>query len=56
MSRLWTSGVTALLLMACPSVVMAQEAVLAYQRAVAHVCQKKVTPEMIRLEALSRSV
>jgi len=32
-----------------PSATVAQEAVLAYQRAVAQVCQKKVTPEMIRL-------
>ena len=32
-----------------PSAAVAQETVLAYQRAVAQVCQKKVTPEMIRL-------
>jgi hypothetical protein len=32
-----------------PSATVAQEAVLAYQRAVAQVCQKKVTPETIRL-------
>ena len=32
-----------------PSAAAAQEAVLAYQRAIAQVCQKKVTAEMPRL-------
>ena len=32
-----------------PSAAAAQEAVLAYQRAIAQVCQKKVTAEMARL-------
>jgi hypothetical protein len=32
-----------------PSAAVAQGAVLAYQRVVAQVCQKKVTPEMIHL-------
>ncbi len=49
MSRLCTLGVTAVLLAVLPSAAVAQEAVLAYQRAIAAVCQKKVTPEMIRL-------
>ncbi len=49
MSRLCTLGVTAVLLAVLPSAAVAQEAVLAYQRAIAQVCQKKVTPEMIRL-------
>ena len=55
MSRLCTLGVTAVLLAVLPSAAVAQEAVLAYQRAIAQVCQKKVTPEMIRLyqEALT---
>lgn len=39
----------ALLGVVLPSAAVAQEAVLAYQRAIAQVCQKKVTPEMIRL-------
>ena len=49
MSRLCTLSVTAVLLAVLPSAAVAQEAVLAYQRAIAQVCQKKVTPEMIRL-------
>ena len=40
---------TALLGAVLPSTAVAQEAVLAYQRAVAQVCQKKVTLEMIHL-------
>ena len=32
-----------------PVAAVAQEAVQAYQRAIAQICQKKVTPEMIRL-------
>ena len=40
---------TALFGAVLPSAAVAQEAVLAYQRAVAQVCQKKVTPEMIHL-------
>jgi hypothetical protein len=49
MSRLCTLGVTAVLLAVLSSAAVAQEAVLAYQRAIAQVCEKKVTPEMIRL-------
>ena len=49
MSRLCTLGAAAVLLVASPSAAVSQGAVLAYQRAVAQVCQKKVTPEMIRL-------
>jgi len=42
--------VMAVLLGAVPaSAAAAQEAVLAYQRAIAQVCQKKVTAEMTRL-------
>lgn len=48
MSRLWTLAVTVLLI-GSPSAAVAQEAALAYQRAVAQVCQKNVTPEMTRL-------
>lgn len=39
----------AMLVTALPSAVPAQEAVLAYQRAIAQVCQKKITAEMTRL-------
>jgi hypothetical protein len=39
----------ALLGVVLPSAGVAQEAVLAYQRAIAQVCQKKVTAEMTRL-------
>ena len=46
---LGTVMVAALLGAVLPSAAVAQEAVLAYQRAIAQVCQKKVTPEMIRL-------
>lgn len=41
--------IVALLGAVLPSTAVAQEVVLAYQRAIAQVCQKKVTPEMIRL-------
>lgn len=41
--------IVALLGAVLPSAAVAQEAVLAYQRTIAQVCQKKVTPEMIRL-------
>ena len=41
--------VAAVLVTALGSAAAAQEAVLAYQRAIAQVCQKKVTAEMTRL-------
>jgi hypothetical protein len=46
--RLRALGAVALLAAATP-VAAAQDAVMAYQRAIAHVCEKKVTPEMVRL-------
>jgi len=49
MTRLCTLGVTTALLVTLVFPAVAQEALLAYQRAVAQVCQKQVTPEMIRL-------
>jgi hypothetical protein len=49
MRRLCTLVATALLFTAHPSAAGVQEAVQAYQRAVALVCEKNVTPEMVRL-------
>lgn len=49
MRRLCTLAATALLFAAVQSAAGVQEAVQAYQRAVAQVCEKKVTLEMVRL-------
>ena len=49
MRRVLGIAIAAVLVTVLPSATVAQDAMLAYQRAVAEVCQKKVTPEMIRL-------